>query len=190
MPFYCHFSSLKIFKLFKNKDKFKTRAYFSDKSSMRILIFFVLFLSSCQSVEELKQKTEELKQQVVNNLQDWREFAVTQIASQGAKQSFTPQNIQDILYLFLDLKQAENCTQIKTVIVDNVFLQNLESQLDLQSGFLFYILANDYDYEKSLLQYNRNTAEKATYSIVSTWKSYFSLRELNAVISRISSCKS
>ena len=113
---------------------------------------------------------------------------MTQLASQAANSSLTAEDREDLLYLFDDLKSARtDCDRIQSYIENNDTLRFFEEQLNLPRGFLFDEL-NDYSYESSLTQMNRNRSEKAVFSVVSVWKTKFSLAEIEQVINRVRKC--
>lgn len=142
---------------------------------MRLFIFLVLFLISCQG-------------QISNWFSQWRDYSLTQMASQATDGSLTESDREDLLFLFDNLRIAKNCNEVQSYVESDRMLYFFEKTLDLQKGFLFDEF-KDYSYEASLFQTSsRSAAEAAVFSIVSVWKTKFSIQEINEVIDKVSKC--
>lgn len=111
------------------------------------------------------------------------------MASQTVNQNLSLEDKENLLDLFDHLTNisANRCDQIQAYIEDNRTLQLFETSLGLNRGFLFDGLYN-YDYISSLLEFNRDNLGKATFSVVSVWKTTASLEEINGIASKIIKC--
>jgi len=141
---------------------------------MRLFIFLFLLLPACQG-------------QISNWFSQWKDYSLTQMASQATDDSLTEEDKEDILFLFYDLRSARDCNDIQFYVENDKMLHFFEETLDLPKGFLFDEF-EDYSYEASLFQTSRNTAEAAVFSIVSVWKTEVSIQEINTVVDKVRKC--
>ena len=145
---------------------------------MKRLILFLIVFSSCQQGQ--------------NHLSDWwgdwKDYAVTYMASQTSNAYLSQGEIEDLLYLFYDLKSAKSCNERQDLIESNRTLKELGKQYDLVRGWLFDALFN-YDYEEAITQItDRSLGEKAAFTVVNTWKTSASIEQIKKVIDEISKC--
>ena len=143
---------------------------------MRLFVFFVLslVLFSCQGGFQ-------------NWLSNWKDYSLTKLASQVTNYSLAPEDKEDLLNLFLDISEASSCSQVKLYIEEHPTLRLFEREFELARGFAFDVFL-DYDYEESLLSLDRTREEDAVFTVVSVWKTEFSLEEIKEVIIDIRSC--
>ena len=139
-----------------------------------IFLFFLLILSSCQA------------NSLSNWFSQWKDYSLTQLASQVTDSNLAQEDKQELLYLFGDIRDS-NCSEMQYHIENNKTLGLFEKQFDLPSGFLFDELI-DYNYEASLLKINRSHAETVVFSIVSVWKTEVSLEEIKELINKVRRC--
>lgn len=135
---------------------------------------FLLLLSSCH----------------FDSLSSWfnqqKDSLLTQ-ASQATTSSLTQEDKEELLYLFFDLQDAKSCSHVKSHIETNKALRSFEKSFKLPEGFLFDGLIN-YDHEASLFKVNRSPPETVVFSIVSVWKTEFSLEEIEELINKVVKC--
>ena len=144
---------------------------------MRLLIFSLIFLSSCQSPQFLSDW-----------FNRWKDSSLTYLASQSTSYSLSEEEREELLYLYGDLLDAKNCSQVQSYIEDNPVIVFFETELDLPKGFLFDVFVNNYSYEASLIQLNRSESEQAAFSTVSVWKTEVSLEDIEYVVNKVSKC--
>ena len=141
---------------------------------MRFFFCFLFFLNSCQA---------DYFSQMFNQ---WKDYSLTQLASQTTKEVLPEKDKKKLIYLYQDLSRANNCEEVQSLIEENQILVFFESNMGLNRGFLFDALLN-YNYEKSLFM-NRNKEQQVAFSIVSVWKTKFSLDQINSLIKKINKC--
>ena len=144
---------------------------------MRLLIFSLIFLSSCQSPQFLSDW-----------FNRWKDSSLTYLASQSTRDSLSEEERKELLYLFGDLLNAKNCSQVQSYIENNPVVVFFETELDLPKGFLFDVFVNNYSYEAALIQLDRSRSEQAAFSIVSVWKTKISLKDIEYIINKVSKC--
>lgn len=116
-----------------------------------------------------------------------KEDVLTYLASQATEDNLAEEDKENILLLFIDLWEAKSCSKLRSHIEDNETLRFFEDRYDLPSGFLFDELIN-YDYETSLTNANRDTAETVVFSVVSVWKTRASVEEIEEVVTKVVKC--
>ena len=140
-----------------------------------ISVCFFLLLSACQT----------------GSLSNWfnqgKEDALTYLASQVVDNSLSEETKEDLLYLFVDLKEAKSCSKLQSYIEDNNTLRFFEKHLDLPNGFLFDELLN-YDYEAALTKTDRSEVENVVFSVLSVWKTEASTEEIKELITKVVKC--
>ena len=125
---------------------------------------------------------------VQNWLSSWKDYSLTKLASQVTdSNSLTPEDEEGLLYLFLDLRSASSCSQVQFYIEEDPILRLYEKEFQLKKGFLFDVFL-DYDYEESLLRLSRTREENIAFTVVSFWKTKFSLEEIKKQILTVRSC--
>ena len=122
-----------------------------------------------------------------NWLSEWKDYSLTQFASRVTDYNLTPEDKRDLLNLIFDIRSASTCSKVQLYIEENPALYLFERELSLRRGFLFDVFL-DYDYEKSLVNLNRNQEENIAFTVVSLWKTQFSLEEIKEVIITVRSC--
>lgn len=142
---------------------------------MRLFVFFFLSLSllSCQGV--------------ANWLSEWKDYSLTQLASQATDSNLAPKDKEELLDLFLDIRETSKCSQVQRYLENHSILRLFEKEFKLNKGYLFDVFL-DYDYEKSLLNLERTPEENVAFTVVSVWKTKFSLEEIEEVIVAVRSC--
>ena len=117
----------------------------------------------------------------------WKEYLSTQAASQTTS-ALSAQDRQDFISLYRDLADSRtNCSDVKWYLERHRVLMKFEKSFNLQTGFLFDELM-DYDHQNSLFQQTRNSAETVAFTVVSAWKTKFSLSEIQNVITKVREC--
>ena len=145
---------------------------------MKRLVLALIFCSSCQQGPSY----------VSNWWGAWKDYTITQLASQSAKSSLDEEERYDLLYLFEDLIHADSCNERQELIENNETLKMLGRQYDLPRGYLFDVLFN-YDYEKAITNLGaRSVEEKTAFTVVNVWKTTASIEQINQVIRDISKC--
>ena len=120
-------------------------------------------------------------------MNSWKDYSLTQIASQAVKYNLTEEDKREILFIAGDLISAKSCNQIRDILENNDLIRFFEKELYLESGFLFDVF-RDYNYEEALLQLERSPAETVAFSIVSVWKTEFTLEEIDYLLNKINKC--
>ena len=146
------------------------------------LCFFYLLLCSCSI-----QPSEGLKQWWNN----WKEYGLTQMASESTANLLSEKDKANILVLFLDLEEANNCSQFKRLIEQNETLRTIEANNNFNEGSLFDAFKlNGLNYAQALLNggTQRNSLAEFSFLIVGTWKTEFTMERINRVISDINYC--
>ena len=144
---------------------------------MKCLILILIFCSSCQSgISRLS-----------NWWGDWKDYTVTYLASESTKSYLNEDETNDLLDLFEGLQRADSCNERQELIESNQTLKAFGKYYELPRGFLFDILFN-YDYEKALTQFVRTIDEKIAFTIVNSWKTIASIKQINQVVEEISKC--
>ena len=117
----------------------------------------------------------------------WKDYTLTQLASNNVDSYLQKEEQLDLLYLFDDLRRAKSCGERQTLIEDNKTLRLFGKQYDLPRGYLFDLLFN-YNYEKALVDAFRTDLENIAFTVVGTWKTKFSIAQINRMIDQISKC--
>ena len=140
---------------------------------MRLLIFSFLLLTGCQGVSDW--------------FNSWKDYSLTQLASQAVNYNLTEDDKQEVLFISGDLIEAKSCNQIRDILENNELIRFFTKELKLERGFLFDVF-RDYDYERALLKLDKSPAEHVAFSIVSVWKTEFSIEEIDYLLNKISRC--
>ena len=141
---------------------------------MRLFVFLFLLLPACQG-------------HISNWFSQWKDYSLTQMASQATDDSLTERDKEDLLLLLYNLRSAKDCNEVQSYVENDRMLHFFEKTLDLPKGFLFDEF-EDYSYETSFFQASRSTPEAVVFSIVSVWKTEASLQEIKEVVDKVRKC--
>jgi len=143
-----------------------------------IVLSFLIVFSSCQPYGQI---------------QDWflffKDQTLTELASEGSRGFFTPEERSEFLVLFLDIEEAGDCDQMVNLLENNLFLKDYAEKNNFNTGFLFDVL-NGYTYEGivfSGLDLNEIDQQLA-WAISNTWKTKFSSTRINSVLAALTYC--
>ena len=139
-----------------------------------LLIF--TFLSSCQV------------HSVSDWFKQWKETSVTFLASQIAGNDFVGQDKENMLDLFENLQITDSCLRVQYYIEKNETLRFFEKRFKLPRGFLFDGFSSDYNYLSKIVDINKNSSDFVVFSIVTVWKTQFSLDAIQEVTRKIRDC--
>ena len=149
----------------------------SDRlDSMRYWILFLVFFTSCQGGGYFSDLWS-----------SWKDYTVTQIASQSAESYLGKNEREALLDLFDDLNQNISCDKRQELIEKNDTLYLFGKEYKQPHGYLFDILFN-YDYESAFTKIDKTIEEKLAFTIVSVWKTIASIDQINRVVEEISKC--
>ena len=119
--------------------------------------------------------------------QQRKDDLLTQLASRATDNKLAEDQQEELLELFVDIRDAKRCAHVQSHIEENETLQFFEKQFNLPRGFLFDGLIS-YSYETSLVTVDRSESENVVFSIVSVWKTEASLEEIEQLIEKVKKC--
>ena len=120
-------------------------------------------------------------------MDQWKEYSLTQLASQSTS-ALNSDDRLDLIGLYNDLSSPRtNCDDVQFYLENHRVLVHFEDTLDLQRGFLFDGLEN-YNHQAFVSRANKTQLETAAFTVVSVWKSQFSLVEIQNVIYKVRQC--
>lgn len=142
------------------------------------LIYFIIILCSCRSSPQLESLFHFFKDQTL-----------TELASKSTKGALTQEQKAQLLILFLDMEETQNCPRLIRLVENNDFSEDYEESHNLNKGFLFDIF-HEYTYEDlvfSGLDLSQEH-EQLAYFIASAWKTKFSTARINSVLADLTYC--